>query len=297
MRLCFIVEEKYRLDGMPLDVARQLRAWDHEIDVLEPHHTLSAVSELAAQGRRYDAFVLKTVSDGPGLSLLAAASAVGHVAINQPEAIRMVRDKAVAAAVCRRYGVPFPLTYFASRRQLLAQVPIEVYPLVVKPANGSSNENVLRFDTPRDLADADLGALAGTFLLAQPYEDNPGNDLKVYCAGEQIFATVQPSPLHPDAVQESRLVPLEDSWRQLVTSVRRAFGLSVFGIDVVESPHGWVVVDVNDFPSFRMVPDAPAVVAETILRLAAGRGARWRSLRRWVPGLRLVPAVQAAVPR
>jgi ribosomal protein S6--L-glutamate ligase len=297
MRLCFIVEEKYRLDGMPLDVARQLRAWDHDVDVLEPHHTLSAVSELAAQGRRYDAFVLKTVSGGPGLSLLAAASAVGHVAINQPEAIRMVRDKAVAAAVCRRYDIPFPLTYFASRRELLAQVPFEAYPLVVKPANGSSNENVQRFDTPAALAEADLGVLDGTFMLAQPYEDNPGHDLKVYCAGRQIFATVQPSPLHPEGVRQGSLVPLDESLRRLVTSVRRAFGLSVFGIDVVESPHGWVVLDVNDFPSFRLVPDAPAVVAETVLRLAADRGARWRGLRRWVPGHRPVPAVQAAVTR
>src|SRR3954447_26104025 len=216
MRLCFIVEEKYRLDGMPLDVAHCLRTWGHRVDLVEPYQSLTAVSELVEHGRSYDAFVLKTVSDGPGLSLLAAASAVGHLAINDPAAIRLVRDKAVAAAVCRRHGIPFPLTYFASRRQLLTQVPPELYPLVVKPANGCSNENVFRFETPGELLAADFGGTTGTFLLAQPYQDNPGHDLKLYCVGEEIFATRQPSPLHPGVVEKAELVPLEDSLRRLV---------------------------------------------------------------------------------
>ena len=38
-------------------------------------------------------------------------------------------------------------------------------------------------------------------------------------------------------------------------------------------PQGWVVVDVNDFPSFGLVPDAARSIAQTIARRAelAGR--------------------------
>jgi len=271
MRLCFIVEERYRYDGMPLDVANQLRDWGHEVELLEPDRALTAVSELASRRAQLDAFVLKTVSDGPGLSLHAAARASGHVAINEPAAIRLVRDKAVASAVCRMHGIPSPLTFFASRAGLLQEVPAALYPIVVKPANGSSNEDVRLVASPAELATLEPGSPRGGFLLAQPYTENLGRDLKVYCAGGEVFATVQPSPLHPGRGEVARLIPVEPALRRLAERVGRIFGLSVYGLDVVESPDGWVVVDVNDFPSFRLVPDAAALVGDTILRLAARR--------------------------
>ena len=83
VHLCVIVEEKYRLDGMPLDVARALDDLGHDVELLEPQRALTVVSEIARDGGVYDAYVLKTVSDGPGLSILDAASATGHMTINR----------------------------------------------------------------------------------------------------------------------------------------------------------------------------------------------------------------------
>ena len=65
--------------------------------------------------RAYDAFVLKTVSEGPGLSLLDAAAAAGVTTVNDYRAIRLARDKAVAAVRARAAGIPFPKTWFASQ--------------------------------------------------------------------------------------------------------------------------------------------------------------------------------------
>ena len=44
MRLCFIVEERYRADGMPMAVVQQLRAWGHDVDVLEPQSSATCLS-------------------------------------------------------------------------------------------------------------------------------------------------------------------------------------------------------------------------------------------------------------
>ena len=96
MRFCFIVEEKYRNDPMPLVIADQLLQWGHEVDVLEPQAAATCLSDLAMQG--YDAYVLKSLAEGPGMSILAAAEAVGIPTINNSRAIRLVRDKAVAIA-------------------------------------------------------------------------------------------------------------------------------------------------------------------------------------------------------
>ena len=97
MRLCFIVEEKYRHESMPLAVAYQLRQWGHDVDLLEPHATITHLFDLVTQS--YDAYVLKTASDGPGLSILEAAEATGIPTINNARSIHLVRDKAVAMAV------------------------------------------------------------------------------------------------------------------------------------------------------------------------------------------------------
>jgi ribosomal protein S6--L-glutamate ligase len=267
MRLCFIVEDRYRNDGMPLAVARQLGEWGHEVDLLAPQSSVARVSALVSEAA-YDAWVLKTVSEGPGLSLLEAAAAWGVTTINDARAIRPVRDKAVAAAVAGRHGLPVPLTYFAAAPELLDKVPAEHYPLVVKPVSGSSGRSVYLVKTPRELAGVE-GDIAGEgFMLAQPYIANPGVDFKVYNTGGDLYATIQPSPLHPDIEVPPRTVPLSADLARLVADVGTIFGLDLYGVDVVEGPDGWVIVDVNDFPSFHFVPDAEARVARTILRLA-----------------------------
>ena len=265
-RLCFIVEEKYDNDTMPHVVAEALTSWGHQVDILRPHAVLTDVSALTAgAGQPYDAFVLKTVSSGPGLSILEAAGAAGFATVNDYRAIRLARDKAVAASRARAAGIPFPTTYFASRSALLSQVPRDRYPLVVKPNNGSSCEHIYRVDTPEQLDRLDLGDSG--YLLAQPYLPNPGYDVKLYNTGDEVFAAVRRSPLHTGEVTE-QLIPVTPELRALTLAVGRAFGLDIYGLDVIETPRGWVVLDINDFPSFGKVPDAAARLARTVLRLA-----------------------------
>lgn len=273
MRLCFIVEDRYRGDNMPLAVVRQLVRWGHEVDVLEPGKGTTRISELGRECA-HDAWVLKTVSGGPGLSLLAAASVAGITTINHIDAIRCVRDKAVAATVARLHGLPFPLTYFAAAPELLCEVPAEHYPLVVKPVNGHAGRSVHMVRTPELLAGVRDKVAGSGFLLAQPYVANPGMDIKVYCAGGESYATIQPSPLHPEARVRGRVIPVPSDLARLAVHVGRVFGLDLYGVDVLEGPDGWMVIDVNDFPSYRCVPDAAAWVGRGILHLAASGSRR-----------------------
>lgn len=268
-RLCFIVEEKYENDVMPAVVADALTSWGHEVDILRPHSMLTDVSALL--GKAYDAFVLKTVSSGPGLSILESVGAAGMATVNDYRAIRLARDKAVAASRARAAGIPFPTTFFASRAGVLAQVPRDQYPLVIKPNNGSSCEQIYRVNSPEELEHLDLDDTG--FLLAQPYLPNPGYDVKLYNTGDEVFAAVKRSPLHAgeDVVEE--LIPVTPELRALTLAVGRAFGLDIYGIDVIDTPRGWVVLDVNDFPSFGKVPDVAWRLARTVLRLAHNRSA------------------------
>ncbi|GGX87486.1 ATP-grasp domain-containing protein [Streptomyces hiroshimensis] len=280
MRLCFLVEEQYRHDGMPVDVIRQLRSWGHRVDVLRPGGSLLKLSETVRAGR-HDAWILKTVSGGPGLTLLEAAAGAGLTTVNDARAIRGVRDKALAAVTAEAHGLPVPVTYAAMRIEEFAQVPAAEYPLVVKPADGSSGRAVRLVPSPDRLAhqasqDAERGADGG-MLIAQPYVPNSGVDLKVYCVDGELYATERCSPLHPDQPASERQVPLSAEVAAIAARVGEVFGLDLYGVDVVLGPDGPVVVDVNDFPSFRQVPDAVARVAWAILRLADAGGTRPRA--------------------
>ena len=270
--MCFIVEERYENDVMPGAVVDVLRSCGHHVDVLRPNGTVTDLWDLLpTDAARYDAFVLKTVSEGPGLSLLDAAAAAGVTTVNDYRAIRLARDKAVAAVRARAAGIPFPKTWFASRTGLLDQIPADAYPLVIKPNNGSSLKDVYRVDTSEELAR--LAIDDSTRMLAQPYLANPGYDLKLYNSGDEVFATVKRSPLHPGADVAEEQIPVTPELRTLARAVGRVFGLDIYGIDVIRTDEGYMVLDINDFPSFGNVPQAAWRLARTVLRVTRRQAA------------------------
>ena len=264
MRFCFIIEEQYRREPMPLVIADQLLQWGHTVDLLEPQSMVFNLSELSEYS--YDAFVLKTIADGPGLSILEAAEAVGIPTINNSRAIRLVRDKAVATAFAQAHGLPIPATYFVAHPSLLTQIPLAEYPIVVKPSNGSSCKGIYRVNDPTELTELVIAEANDSFFLAQHYAENTGYDLKLYVTGQEVFAVAKKSPLHDDVVE--RLIPVTPKMRALALQVGKLFGLDIYGLDVVETEQGFIVVDINDFPSFGMVPRAVARVSEYILHSA-----------------------------
>lgn len=265
MRFCFIIEEQYRQDPMPMVVADQLLQWGHTVDILEPEDMVTNLSTLAEQG--YDAYVLKAVADGPGMSIIAAAAAVGIPTINNARAIRIVRDKAVAAAVAHAHGLPIPATYFVAHPRLLKDIPAEEYPLVVKPSNGSATRGIYRVNTPADLVALEMGDVQENFYLAQRYMENPGYDIKIYVTGKEVYAAlVRKSPLHNEVSEH--FLPLTPQLRKIALDVGRVFGLDIYGIDVVETPQGFFILDINDFPSFGGIPRAVVRVSEYILHAA-----------------------------
>ncbi|WP_165423748.1 ATP-grasp domain-containing protein [Ktedonosporobacter rubrisoli] len=253
---------------MPTVIAEQLRQWGHNVDILEPGKTITSLFDLPTQ--HYDAYVLKTVSDGPGLSILEAAEAIGLPTINNSRAIHMVRDKAIATAYAHAHGIPTPLTYFVAQTQLLEQVPEKDYPLVIKPANGSSGRGVNLVHSPTELKalQAVTRPAKGNFWLAQHYINNTGFDIKVYVTGKEVYSVAKRSPLHPEIDVDKQLIPITLELRNLALRVGAIFGLDIYGLDVIQTEEGLMVVDINDFPSFGLVPHAITRVSKHIIAIA-----------------------------
>ena len=269
MHFCFIIEAQYKHQLMPMAVARQLMDWGHNVELLEPGTTITSLTKFTKV--KYDAYVLKTVSDGPGLSILEAVEAIGFPTINNSRAIRLVRNKAVTAVYAHNHGLPTPLTYFVAQPDLLKQIPVEDYPLVVKPTNGSSSRGIYRVDSPADLETLNIVEANARFFLAQQYIENSGFDIKLYVVGTEVFAVAKRSPLHPAVEVKKRIIPVTSELRNLALAVGKLFSLDIYGLDVVETPRGPMLVDINDFPSFGQVPHAISLVASHIERIAMNR--------------------------
>ncbi len=265
MRFCFIVEEQYRNDAMPMVIADQLLQWGHDVDLLEPQTAVTNLTDLKQQG--YDAYVLKSLADGPGMSILEAAEAVGIPTINNSRSISLVRDKAVAVAFARAHGLPIPETYFVSHPRLLHQIPAEDYPIVVKPSNGSSCRGIYRLNGPDELEALEIAEAGESFFLAQRYAENAGFDIKVYVTGNEVYAPIAKQSVLHGEVRE-RFVPLTPQVRKLALQVGKLFGLDIYGLDVVETPRGPAILDINDFPSFGGVPRAVRRISEYVLHAA-----------------------------
>lgn len=274
MRFCFIIEEQYRYDPMPMTVADQLLEWGHAVTLLEPGQMVTCLTNMREQD--YDAYVLKSIARGPGLSILEAAEAVGIPTINSSRAIRMVRDKAVAVAYACSNGLPIPPTYFVSHPHLLKQIPSQAYPLVVKPGHGNSSRGIYLIESFEKLADLPMAEMDDGFFLAQHYMENPGFDLKIYVIGREVCATIaKKSPLH-ETIEEESIAPTHEICK-LALDIGNIFGLDIYGIDVVETPQGLVLLDINDFPSFGGVPSAAMRVSEYIVEAVTKAKRTWVS--------------------
>jgi ribosomal protein S6--L-glutamate ligase len=267
LRLCFILEEEYRNSRMPAAVRRQLDEWGHHTTTLEPRRALANIDDLVS-GDGFDAVVLRTVSSGPGLSLLQALAASKVRTINDAAAVARVRDKIVMAAIARVHDIPFPDTYFVADPALLEQLPVDRFPLVVKPSAGGFGHAVRLLQSRDELPSLDLDGSSDRWLLAQPWVPNAGDDIKLYNTGQAVHAVRRRSSLHGGLDREREQIAVTDDMRDLAVRIGAAYGLDVYGADVIAGDSGCTVVDVNDFPSFGMIAEAPREVAATVVELA-----------------------------
>ena len=60
-------------------------------------------------------------------------------------------------------------------------------------------------------------------------------------------------------------VPIEKQFKRRILRLGRKMGMSIFGLDYIVSKEGIpYIVDVNDFPSFRSIPEATSLISDHI---------------------------------
>lgn len=130
--------------------------------------------------------------------------------------------------------------------------------IVVKALSGPGRGSQVLAGTASTLpADAPF---PGPYLV-EPRLPADETDRKLYIAGTAVRGLLKPSTLtHAHVTSGTPFTPGEEL-TELALESGRVLGAHLFGTDVLRTPDGPVVIDVNAFPGFRGIGDAPALVA------------------------------------
>jgi len=95
---------------------------------------------------------------------------------------------------------------------------------------------------------------------------------KIYVIGNWVVSVTSHNRLQQlDKLSPLELIririPVEDPFKRRIIRLGRKFGMSVFGLDYILTEKGPYIVDINDFPSFRSVPEGISLVSDHIYNL------------------------------
>jgi ribosomal protein S6--L-glutamate ligase len=269
MRFAIITEGRYLVQRMPRQLLPPLLQAGHRVDIFCSDDEVFDFPSHLRSFARYHAVIARDRSI-IGLFWLAWAEKAGVPAVNTRTVIEGVRNKAEMTATLAAAGVPMPPTVVCRRPDQLARLPASFFPLVLKPNfgdNGHEIQLVFANDIPR------IKAVDHSVVLAQKFLPNDGFDIKLYVAGEKVWAVRKPNLLSPESDSaEVSLVTVNEEMRSLALRCGAALGLDVYGVDALPGHDGLKVLEVNEFPNFSGIDEAPRLVADLLIKKARQRG-------------------------
>jgi len=126
-------------------------------------------------------------------------------------------------------------------------------PLIVKPYRGAGGHQIRIVRTPAELEAVDCGRDP---VFAQRYHENDGRDRKIYAVGGQLFGVKKVFPRRTEEEKLGEPFTLSPELRDIAVRCGEAFGVDLYGVDIIESGGVPYVVDMCSIPGFKGVPDA-----------------------------------------
>jgi ribosomal protein S6--L-glutamate ligase len=265
MRLYLLLVRRVPPVPSPLlvDVAARLRARGFTVDSGTPEEMLIDADRLTP---RHDLYLLKSHTE-LALSLAGSLAAQGARFLNPYPSCAAAQDKVLATRRLRSAGLPVPRTYVTGQVGLLRALLEERGALLIKPLRGHRGAGVYVLRRPADLAA--LPPLDRP-VVAQDLVPGPGEDLKVYVVGERTWAVRKPFSSSSFTVP-GRPVPVSPEIEAIARRAGDACGLGLFGLDLIESTDGPVIVDLNYFPGYKGCAGVAGPMAAYIADYATGR--------------------------
>lgn len=209
-----------------------------------------------------------------GLALITSCERYGIPVLNGAEAWRFAKVKPLMSVALTAAGVPHPRTAFiAGSYQGVAEFKAESGTVVAKPWRGSSGRGVKRFGRLGRRRRPNRRGRGEWYV--QAYVPNPRRDIRTVVLGAKVIgATFRYAPVdgwktNVASGGRPERCEVDEAMRAISLAATEAVGLEYAGVDLIESPTGLKVLEVNAWPNYHVFDrvsgvDVAALLAEHI---------------------------------
>jgi ribosomal protein S6--L-glutamate ligase len=243
------------------------KARGHEVDVIDTLHCYMDITKSRPSVRyngeelpKYDAVIPRIGASITfyGTAIVRQFEMMGTFCINESVAISRSRDKLRSLQLLSRKDIGLPRTGFASKPDDVKDLIKNVggAPLVIKLLEGTQGIGVVLADTQKaaeSIIEAFMG-LKANILVQEFIAEAGGADIRCFVVGDKVVAAMKRqggegefrSNLHRGG--SATLVKLSKEERETAVNAAKAMGLNLCGVDILQSNHGPVVMEVNSSP-------------------------------------------------
>ena len=264
----------------------ELRERDHDVEKIDVRKHRFGVHEPPAVFRDLDVVIDRCLATSRSRYVTMFCAAHDVPVINNFETAEICADKVANSLALAAAGVPTPRTEVSfTKAAALESIESFGYPCVLKPVTGSWGRLMAKIDS-RTAAEAilehkeTLGHYEHKVFYVQEFVEKGGRDIRVLATDGTPIAAMVRSSDHwlTNAAKGAETEPfdLDDRASELVAAASEAVGGGLLGIDLMETPDGYTVHEVNHTVEFKALDaatdvDVPARVVDWIeRRVAAG---------------------------
>lgn len=224
----------------------------------------------------------RCVSHYRNVHATAALESMGHRVVNDFRSAYISSDKLFCSLALARAKIPTPRTFLAfTEESAKASLKQLGYPAVLKPVVGSWGRlaALLKDD---DFATAVIEDREFMYPMYQVYYlqefvKRPPRDIRSFVVGDQTVAAIyrqSASDWRTNTARGGKAIPcpITEELNELSLKSARAVGGEIVGVDLMESPDGMLVHEVNNTTEFKnTVPatgiDIPGYIVDYLVSL------------------------------
>ncbi len=211
-----------------------------------------------------------------GLAVVRQFEMMGVYCLNESQAIARSRDKLRSLQLLSRHDIGLPPTVFTQQADHVLDCieRVEGPPVVVKLLQGTQGIGVVLAETAL-AASSVIEAFHGleqNILIQKFIKEAKGSDIRALVVGRKVVAAMRRqavagefrSNIHRGGT--SKKVRLSPEYRRTALAAARVLGLTVAGVDLIESAEGPMVMEVNSSPGLEGIQKTTGVdVADAII--------------------------------